>query len=423
MKFILIGRSNVGKSTIFNKIIKKNKAIISNTLFFTKDINKEYFKWNKKYHIIYDTAGINFKKKNIKKINNKIKSIDIILFIVSLKEGLLQEDKEIFNYIKLYNKKIFLIINKTDNNFSYNLYEFYNLGIKNFFYTSAINNIGINFFLKKIFLKIKNVTNNIKKNKKNILKISIIGRQNVGKTTLFNTLLNKNKNIINDKAGTTVDSINSIYNKYNLYFLLYDTPGIFKKKKKKIDNIIFKNTLKTIKNSNICLFIIDFKLGFLKEEFYILKYIIKYYKLTIIIFNKIDLIKKKKILKIKKKYELFLKKKNIYKNIKIIYICAKKKKYNYKIIKNIKMLLYIIKYKIKKKNIKNIINNINKIYKKKIIVSNIIQSKKKKQFILKILYNNIIKKKQKIYICNYIKKYINYNYPINFIFKKNKYEI
>ncbi|XCC45394.1 MAG: hypothetical protein ABUS76_00965 [Candidatus Shikimatogenerans sp. Ttur] len=87
------------------------------------------------------------------------------------------------------------------------------------------------------------------------------------------------------------------------------------------------------------------------------------------------------------------------------------------------MLLYIIKYKIKKKNIKNIINNINKIYKKKIIVSNIIQSKKKKQFILKILYNNIIKKKQKIYICNYIKKYINYNYPINFIFKKNKYEI
>ncbi|WXB47411.1 MAG: GTPase [Candidatus Shikimatogenerans sp. Tmey] len=169
MKFIIIGRSNVGKSTLFNKIINKNKAISYNIKYLTKDINTDFFKWNNKYHIISDTGGINFKNILINKIINKkifdnIKTYDIILLILSYKEGLLDLDKDIYNKIKTLKKKIYIIINKVDNNYSSKLYDFYNIGTNKLYFISAINNTGISDLLDDI-LNIKNIKENKKKKK------------------------------------------------------------------------------------------------------------------------------------------------------------------------------------------------------------------------------------------------------------------
>ncbi|XBT18691.1 MAG: GTPase [Candidatus Shikimatogenerans sp. Tcar] len=423
MKIIIIGRSNVGKSTLFNKIIKKNKAIVSDIKYLTKDINTNYFKWNNKYHIISDTGGINFKNKLIhkkinKKIFNYIKKYDIIILLLSYKEGLLSIDKEIYNKIKIFKKKIYILINKVDNNYTSKLYDFYNIGTNKLYFISAINNTGISDFLDKI-LNNKNIKQN--KKKKNNINISIIGRQNVGKSTLFNTLINKNKNLVLNTKGTTIDYIKKLYNKYNLNFTLYDTPGIKKKNISNIEYIIYLKTIKIIKKAHICLFMIDINLGFLKEEYNILNILIKYNKLIIIIFNKIDLLKNNKNNKILFFNNFF--KKNIYsyKNLKINYISAKNKKNIYNILKNIKKLIKILNFKITKNDLFNIKNQINNLFFKK----NFFYIKKIKQlfnnknltFIIKYI-KNIIKKKYKKYIINYIKNYINIHYPIKIIFKK-----
>lgn len=423
MKIIILGRSNVGKSTLFNRIINKNKAIIYNTKYLTKDINSYYFKWNNKYHLISDTGGIIFNNKKIhnkinKKIFNKINKYNIILLILSKKDGLLNLDKEILNKIKIFKKKIYIIINKVDNNYTLDLYDFYNIGSNKLFFISAINNTGISDLLDKILNK-KNIKQCKKKKIKNNINISIIGRQNVGKSTLFNTLLKKNKNITSSIKGTTIDYITKLYNKYNLNFKLYDTPGIIKYKNKKIEYIIFKKIIKLIKKTHICLFLIDINIGFLKTEFYILKILIKYYKFIIIIFNKIDLIKKNienKILF----FNNFLKK-NIYsyKNIKKNYISAINKKNIFNILKNIKFLIKKLNYKIKDNDIFLIKNYINNIFiKKKIYIKSIIQIYKYYNLTFIIKYNNVINKKYKKFIINYIIKYINIT-PIKFIFKKN----
>ncbi|WXB47443.1 MAG: GTP-binding protein [Candidatus Shikimatogenerans sp. Tmey] len=250
-----------------------------------------------------------------------------------------------------------------------------------------------------------------------------MGRQNVGKSTLFNTLINKNNNIVLPDKGTTIDYIKKLYNKYNLNFTLYDTPGIKKKNNSKIEYIIYIKTLKIIKMTHICLFIIDINIGFLKEEYNILKILIKYNKFIIIIFNKIDLVKKynlyKKILLLN---NFFKKKIYSYKNIYINYISAKNKKNIFKILKNIKKSIKILNFKISK-NKKNIIKNyINNLFykKKKFYIKKIKQIYCYNNLTFIIKYNkNIINKKYKKYIINYIKNYIKIFYPIKFIFKKN----
>ncbi|XBT18894.1 MAG: GTPase [Candidatus Shikimatogenerans sp. AspAUS03] len=425
MKIIILGRSNVGKSTLFNRIINKNKAIIYNKKYITKDLNQNVFKWNNKYHYISDSGGISFKNDIInnlinKKIFNNIIKYDIIFFLLSFKDGLSINDKCIYNILLRYNKKIFVIVNKVDNNYNYKLYDFYNLGINKLYFISAVNNTGINKILNKAlnFKNIKSEKNNKFENKI----ISIIGKQNVGKSTLFNTLLNKPQNIICKKKGTTIDYIKKKINIYKTKYILYDTPGILKKKKK-IDNIIFKKTIKIIKKSNICLFIIDITTGFSKEDYYILNICKKYFKPIIFIYNKINLIKNEnfnfiKKYEIKKINNIFTK----YFKTFILFINAKMKyKYNYKIIKYINIIYQNIYNNIltKKKNIyfKNNINDI--FFKKKKIIINIHQIFNNKYLIIKIIYCKILLNKNiKKKIILYFQKKNNYIVNIQFVFKK-----
>ena len=304
----IIGKPNVGKSTLFNRLVKKNIAIVNKKIGTTRDRKYGYSEWTGKKFIVIDTGGYIYKIKNKleKEINNQIKiaikKANIILFLVNYQDGLLPIDISLSNQLRKYNKIILLVINKTDNYKSIKFKNFHQIGIKNIYYISAINGYGIGNLLDKIIIYLKKK----KKKKKKIPKISILGKPNVGKSSFLNIIMKEKRSIVLNNAGTTRDSINSYYNLYNKKFIIIDTAGIRKKGKIK-KNIEFYSVIKSIKaleNSDICIVIIDAQNGMESQDINIIKLATKYKKGIVIAINKWDLCKnvnikiyKRKILK------------------------------------------------------------------------------------------------------------------------------
>ncbi|WP_343183545.1 ribosome biogenesis GTPase Der [Buchnera aphidicola] len=275
----LIGCENVGKSTIFNNLINKNKSLIlKKSKGLTRDRQISFFNLNKKIINLIDTPGFfpskkKFKNKIFFQINLAIEESDILLFVISTKNGLSNLNYEISkNIIKLNKKEIILIINKMnkiENNLLLN--ELYKFGFKTIYFLSAINLNDINLLKKKIlkfinknkFLKYKfnlNNTNKIFEKNKKIIKISVIGRPNSGKSTLINKLINDPKRLITSNiSGTTRDTVlvSTIYN--NIQYNFFDTLGIRKKSKIKnfIEKEFVKKTLNTLKKVNLSILVID----------------------------------------------------------------------------------------------------------------------------------------------------------------------
>ena len=352
----IVGRPNVGKSTIFNRFTESKKAITYNTSGTTRDRNYGECIWNGKSFTLIDTGGyIENNSKNddfniTNSINNQIKlainESDIILFVVDAKDGLTDNDKEFAKIIRKYkgDKHVILIVNKADNEkLDFAGYEFLQLGFDNIFKISACNGFGTGDLLDDIVNNLKKDDNNdidsdnnedndnIKSNK--LPRFAIIGQPNVGKSSLLNVLLGNERSIVNDESGTTRDSIDSLYNLYNKKFILVDTAGIRKKNKEKED-IEFYSTLRSLKsleNCDICLYIIDATLGIENEDQKLINLAVKYKKGIIIIVNKWDLIEKDS-----KTANIFRKK--IYEKLKnnnfipIIFVSALKKNNIFKIV-------------------------------------------------------------------------------------------
>ncbi|WGH25812.1 MAG: ribosome biogenesis GTPase Der [Candidatus Shikimatogenerans bostrichidophilus] len=440
----IIGKTNVGKSKLFNCIIRKQRSIVNNEENTTRNRNYGYFLIKNNKYTIIDTGGyIGYikKKKDIilynilKQIKLSIKESYLILFVIDIIKGFTYLDKELYLIIKKYNKKFFLVINKIDiktNKYNYLNYLNLKLDFENFFLISSTHNRGINKLLNKIEIFFLKENKKIENESINI-NIPILGIPNSGKSTFINSLfIDKNKSIVTKKSGTTIDTLyfKYIYKKkkeiYNLFFI--DTPGIkkkFKFKKKYYFNFLLK-IKKIIKESDICILIIDINKGITNNDLYIYKYIIKYYKGIIIFFNKCDLLKNNKSL-IKKKYYNFF---NSY--IPKFFISCKKG-FIKKNINNIKNLIYKI-YKNRNFNIlTNILNKklLFKINNKKFIIKHKLfkikfcYQKKNKLFPSFIFISNLEKNiniNYKKYIENLIRKSI-YNYygvPIELIFSKNK---
>lgn len=334
----IIGRPNVGKSTIFNRFTESKNAITSNVTGTTRDRNYGQCTWNGTTFILIDTGGYieitdNVIDKNInKQIKIAINESDITLFVVDAKTGPIWEDKVIANILRQYKKKIILVPNKSDNyKLDFASYEFMTLGFDNIFPISAINGSGTGDLLDYI-------TENIKQKPEttdytDIPRFAIIGQPNVGKSSLTNTLLGDNRSIVNDNPGTTRDSIDSIYNLYNKKLILVDTAGI-RKNKKNLDNIEFYSTLRSIKaleNCDICLYIIDAELGIESEDLKLINIAAKNKKGIIIIVNKWDLIDKNEIPADVYRKGIYNKLKNL-SFIPIIFVSALKKTNIYKII-------------------------------------------------------------------------------------------
>lgn len=309
---VLIGRTNVGKSTLFNVLTKTKNALVANYQGITRDRQYGYCHFESDQKIILiDTAGLDIQLNEIEKkaytqTLQAIQESNLILFIVDAHDGLMPQENQISKIIRKYDKKTILVINKIDGlNHMSNINEFYSLGFKKIQKISAVHNQGINTlknkylapWIKKTFQKIKKNNNTTEKLP---IKIAFIGKPNVGKSTLINSILNEERMITCHIPGTTLDSISTpiIYDNKN--YILIDTAGVSKKKRK--TNIIEKfsiiKTLQTIEKSNIVLLIIDASVTICHRDLSLANFIINSGKGVVIIINKCDLlnaIEKKKI--------------------------------------------------------------------------------------------------------------------------------
>ncbi len=352
----IVGRTNVGKSLLFNKLTKARKSLVADYHGVTRDINTGYMQYKNKNIYIEDTGGIpgsfdDFSKLIINKASNSISKASLIVFVVSASDGLTNQDYDICKMLRKLNRQIILVINKCDlTKKSQPISEFYKLGIKEVFIISAKNNIGLDELRNRLII--------IKSSKfieqKNIFRrISIVGKPNAGKSTLVNNLLNEERMIISDMAGTTVDAIEIPFTFKNNNFLLYDTAGITRKSKtlSTLQKFSIGSTLDTIKTTDICIFMIDAQEGVTKQDKTILNIIKKYNKAFIIVLNKIDNKSKQEIKELKKELEYFS---NIVDNASIILISALNNI-------NIKKLLHIIgkiSYSIYKRYKSSLLTNI-----------------------------------------------------------------
>ncbi|HIT24232.1 MAG TPA: ribosome biogenesis GTPase Der [Candidatus Faecimonas intestinavium] len=295
----LVGRPNVGKSTLFNKIVGKKIAIIEDLPGVTRDrIYQEATYNNKKFYLI-DTGGIDASKM---KFNDEIKmqaeiaikDADIVVFIVDGKEGLTSNDLIVRDLLRKSNKKVIVAINKVDNKESMNhIYDFYELGFDTYIPISSIHNTGYIELMDEIT---KDFTEK-EEIEDTRLKFSIIGRPNVGKSSLMNALLNEERVVVSDVAGTTRDSIDSVLKYHNEDYILIDTAGMRKKGRvfEAIEKYSLFRSLKAIDRSDICLVVINAEEGIKEHDKHIAGYAIERGKGLIFVVNKWDTVKDKTI--------------------------------------------------------------------------------------------------------------------------------
>ncbi|MDD3895693.1 MAG: ribosome biogenesis GTPase Der [Bacilli bacterium] len=294
----LIGRPNSGKSTLFNRLIKEKKAIIDDLPGVTRDriygiVNFE----NKSFHLI-DTGGIDLGEE---KFNQSIKmqaelaidESDVIVFVIDGKTEVTSNDLLIANKLKKTNKKIIVVVNKIDDKkHDNNIYNYYELGFDVYIPVSGEHNRGINELLLEITKDFNPYTT---EEDESILKFSIIGRPNTGKSSLINALLNEERVIVSNEAGTTRDAIDTRFSYEKNDYIVIDTAGMRKKGKiyEQIEKYSLIRSLKAIDRSNVCVLIIDAGDGIIEHDKHIASYALDAGKAIVLVVNKWDLIKDK----------------------------------------------------------------------------------------------------------------------------------
>ena len=291
----LVGRPNVGKSTLFNKIVGKKISIIEDTPGVTRDRIYQEAIYNQKKFYLVDTGGIDTSNETFNseiklQAEIAIKEADIVVFIVDGKEGLTANDLIIRDILRRSKKKVIVAINKMDAQAAEeNIYEFYELGFDTYIPISSIHNIGYVDLMDTI----TNDFSEKEEKQDDRLRFSIIGRPNVGKSSLMNALLNEERVVVSDIAGTTRDSIDSVLKYHNQEYILIDTAGMRKKGKvfESIEKYSLLRSLKSIDNSDICLVVINAEEGITEHDKHIAGYAIEKGKGLIFVVNKWDTVK------------------------------------------------------------------------------------------------------------------------------------
>ena len=296
----IVGRPNVGKSTLFNRLVERRQAIIHDESGVTRDRHYGISEWNGKKFTVIDTGGYVENSEDIfeKKIKDQVilalNEANVILFMVDCKNGLSTLDDDFSKVLRQIKKNIILVANKADNfELELNSNEFYQLGLKEvpIVPISSISGSGTGELLDLVVSKLE-----VNTSAKDISlpRISILGRPNVGKSSFVNAILGEERNIVTDISGTTRDSIDTKYNLFKKEFIITDTAGIRKKAKVK-ENIEFYSVMRSIQameNSDICIIMIDAVQGFESQDMNILSLAVKYKKGIVLMINKWDLVKK-----------------------------------------------------------------------------------------------------------------------------------
>ncbi len=290
----LVGKPNVGKSSIFNRLIKENKSIIMDTPGVTRDrIYGKVEYNNKRFHLI-DTGGISFgdddfQKDILAQATLAIDEADLVLFVVDGIEDIDASDRKVAEILHRTSKQVIVVVNKLDNDKRKdNLYNFYELGFSELIAVSASHNIGINELLNTITKDLPE--EEIKDD--NTIKFSIIGRPNVGKSSLINAILNEDRAIVSDIAGTTRDAIDTKFKYNHEDITVIDTAGMRKKGKiyESVEKYSLIRSLKAIDRSDVCVLVIDASTGIIEHDKHIASYALDAGKGIVICVNKWDTI-------------------------------------------------------------------------------------------------------------------------------------
>lgn len=294
----IVGRPNVGKSTFFNRLTQTRQAIVEETSGVTRDRHYGKSDWNGVEFSVIDTGGYVVGSEDIfeeeirKQVNLAMEEADVIIFMVDVKEGITGMDEEVAEILRKIKKKVFLVVNKADNPQRIHLAgEFYALGLGEVFPVSSINGSGTGELLDAV---VKELNPDQEEEESDLPKYAVIGRPNVGKSSLINALIGEDRNIVTSIAGTTRDSIYIPYNSFGFEFLFVDTAGL-RKKSKVNENIEFYSVMRSVRaieKADVCLLLIDAKDGIESQDLNILRLVAKNNKGLVLVVNKWDLLEK-----------------------------------------------------------------------------------------------------------------------------------
>ena len=339
----IVGRPNVGKSTLFNRLIKQKKAITDSESGVTRDRHYGKGEWNGKQFSVIDTGGYIiggddvFEKEIDYQVELAIEEADFIIFLVDIQTGITEEDLKVSKLLKKSMKKVFLLVNKVDNSSFQGLEaEFFKLGFDDIYSISAKNGLGSGDFMDVLAKNLHNPSEDLIEE---LPQFAIVGRPNAGKSSFINSIIENERHIVSEIPGTTRDSTDSYVNKYGFNFNLIDTAGIRRKKKVKEDLEFFSvlKAVRSIERCNVVLLIVDATRDFDTQVQKIFWLAHRNNKGVLILINKWDLIEKDK-LNVRLYEEKIKNKIAPFKDVPILFISVLKKQ---RVLKALKMAIKV----------------------------------------------------------------------------------
>jgi len=294
----IVGRPNVGKSTLFNRMIQRRQAIVDAVSGVTRDRHYGQSDWNGKQFSVIDTGGYSvgsddvFEEEIRKQVQLAIEEADAIIFVVDVESGVTALDEDVANILRAVEKPILLTVNKVDNAMRMaDATEFYSLGLGDYYTISSINGSGTGELLDALVEILPELP---EKEESDLPRFAVVGRPNAGKSSFINALIGEERNIVTDIAGTTRDSIDTKYNRFGFDFNLVDTAGIRKKSKVKED-LEFYSVMRAVRSIEYCdvaILLIDATRGFEGQDQNIFWLAVKNKKGIVVLVNKWDLVEK-----------------------------------------------------------------------------------------------------------------------------------
>ena len=294
----IVGRPNVGKSTLFNRLTQSRSAIVDETSGVTRDRNYGVGDWCGKEFSVIDTGGYllddedHFNKEIRRQVQLAIDEADVILFLVDGMQGLTSMDQDVADLLRRTSKPVILVVNKIDTpNKEYAMGEFYGLGFDQVFPLSAVNGAGTGDLLDLVVKDMKDEQEIIPDD---LPRVTVIGRPNVGKSSIINAFIGEDRNIVTPIAGTTRDTVFTRYNQFGFDFYLVDTAGVRRKQKVKEDIEFYSvmRSIRAIENSDVCVLMLDATAGLEAQDLNLFGLCRRNNKGVVVVVNKWDLVEK-----------------------------------------------------------------------------------------------------------------------------------